>query len=241
MTSQLKPDEEFVIRALAAELAGEWSPGEDPPDAYLTMDQKTVAVEISTLTQHVTSARSGMRSRHTEDSAALRLADELDEELRQTIPQGRVVVLTLRAPIAKVRPTRNALRARIADLIANATDQEFQLEESILGNCVGISISSYDGPDEKKVVAAVVNNNSDPRIAMNARRILEDRITTKTKKCNALPFDGPVWLALFNDYFLADDATYRHALTQIPHAHPFERILLISGNGSVETLYDRAG
>ena len=67
---------------------------------------------------------------------------------------------------------------------------------------------------------------------------MEERIATKTKKCSAFASKGPVWLALRNDYFLADVETYRQAFAQIQHPHVFEKILLISGNGSVATLYD---
>jgi hypothetical protein len=109
MTSQLKPDEQFVISSLAAHLDETWSPGENPPDAYLKMGEETVAVEISTLTQHVIDERGGMKPRLSEDSTALWLANELDKELREAIPDGRMVVLTLRAPIAKARRGAHAM------------------------------------------------------------------------------------------------------------------------------------
>jgi len=34
---RLRDDEEFVIGAVAAVVSGTWRPGEDPPDAYLTL------------------------------------------------------------------------------------------------------------------------------------------------------------------------------------------------------------
>ena len=77
MPNQLKPNELFVIHALADHLNGTWSAGEDPPDAYLTIGAETVAVEISTLTQHVVNERGGTKARLSEDSTALWLANEL--------------------------------------------------------------------------------------------------------------------------------------------------------------------
>src|SRR5262249_28348281 len=155
-------------------------------------------VEISTLTQHVVDERGGTNARLSEDSTALWLADELDKELCNTIPEGRIVVLTLRAPIAKARRTKEKLKDRIVRLVANTADQTIDVEEAILGNRIGINLSSYADTDNRKVHAAVTNQKSDPRITANARFILEERITTKTKKCNSLTFKGPVWLALFN-------------------------------------------
>jgi hypothetical protein len=240
MTSQLRPDEEFVIRAITAHFGGAWSPGQNPPDAYLAVDQETVAVEISTLTQHVTDERGGTKSRLSEDMTALRLAEELNEELREAIPSGLVVVLTMRAPILEARRTKEELRKRIMMHVTNNAGREIDLDETILGNRIGITLGSHDGPDKKKVVAAVDNRKSDPHIASNARHILEERIATKTKKCSALALNGPVWLALLNDYFLASVETYRQAFAQIQHPHIFDKILLISGDGSVTTLYDKS-
>ena len=86
--------------------------------------------------------------------------------------------------------------------------------------------------------AAVVNQKSDAHIGSNARLILEERIATKSSKCRSLAFKGPLWLALLNDYFLASDETYRQAFAQLARPHAFDKITLISGNGSVATLYD---
>jgi hypothetical protein len=238
MTNQLKPDEQFVIGSLAAHVGGTWSAGENPPDAYLRIGEE-VAVEISTLTQHVPAERGGMQPRLSEDSTALRLADELNEELSEAIPDGRMVVLTLRAPISKARRTKEELKNRIMRLVANTTDQTIDVEEDILGNRIDINLSSYVDPDRRKVQAAVMNQKSDAHITSNARLILEERIATKTRKCRSLALNGPVWLALFNDYFLASDQTYRQAIAQIQHPHVFDKIFLISGSGSVATLYDK--
>ena len=86
--------------------------------------------------------------------------------------------------------------------------------------------------------AVVLNPQSDRHIGSNARRILEERIETKSKKCGALAFRGTLWLALFDDYFLADDETYRQAVAGIEYPHVFDKIILISGSGSVATLCD---
>jgi len=58
----MREDEKFVIESVARAYSGDWKPGADPPDAYLTIADRTIAVEISTLTQHVTDDR-GTRPR----------------------------------------------------------------------------------------------------------------------------------------------------------------------------------
>jgi hypothetical protein len=68
LTAQLREDEQFVIASIARGLCATWRPGENPPDAYLTLNTGTVAVEISTLTQHVTDDK-GTRPRLSDDTA----------------------------------------------------------------------------------------------------------------------------------------------------------------------------
>lgn len=65
-----------------------------------------VGAEISTLTQQFVSERGGFKSRLSEDSTAFWVANELNKELLNLIPDGRIVILTLRAPILKVRQAK---------------------------------------------------------------------------------------------------------------------------------------
>ncbi|OIQ72000.1 hypothetical protein GALL_463800 [mine drainage metagenome] len=96
MTSGLCSDEEFVIRSLAAHFLGNWCPGENPPDAYLQIGDGVAAVEISTLTQYV------------------------NDELKASIPDGLLVILTLASPITNARKVKALLKEKIANLISNA-------------------------------------------------------------------------------------------------------------------------
>jgi hypothetical protein len=92
-------------------------------------------------------------------------------------------------------------------------------------------------PDSEKLHGIVTNQKSNPDILLNARCSLEDRIATKATICDALSLKGAVWLALLNDYWLADDDTYKRAFKAIAITHPFEKILLVSGSGAVAQLY----
>lgn len=237
MASELRPDEDFAIRAVAASTSGTWWPGDNPPDAYLMVGERTIGVEISMLTQHVNNEHGGTHARLSEDVPAIAMANQLDRDLREVIPNGRMAILTLRAPILEVRQTTLQLKEKICRLVAAASSETVDVEESICGNAIGIQITSHEQPDPRKVHALVPNRKSSPNILSNARYILEERIATKAKKCGSLNFNGPLWLALINDYWLADSQTYQKAMAMIPLSHPFERILLISGDGFVAALY----
>jgi hypothetical protein len=231
---QLRQDEKFVISAIASFYSCTWRPGEDPPDAYLTCRNEIVGVEISRLTQHVRTTKGGSHARLSDDMPALEMADELDLALRDTLPSGRLVVLTLNAPILEVSKTRNRLKARIPHLVAATVKETEDFDETICGNRIGIRVATYTSQDGRKLHALVTNSNSSSHILSNAWHILEERIAQKAAACRHLV--GPLWLALLNDYWLASEATYKEAIRQISAPHPFARILLVSGNGSVTVL-----
>jgi hypothetical protein len=69
MTNQLRGDEEFVIRSVAN--AFSWRAGENPPDAYLTVEVREVVVEISTLMENQSDGRGGTRSRLSDDGYSI--------------------------------------------------------------------------------------------------------------------------------------------------------------------------
>lgn len=239
MNNKLRPDEEFVIRAVAASFSGDWWTGENPPDAYLKVCAEIVAVEISTLTQQVRDEKGGSKPRMSEDATGIWLANELSEELRDEIPDGRTVVLELESPILKARKVKLRLKETILRHVLSNRETKVEVEEDIYGNRIIIHVSSYDGPDPRKVHGVVSNRKSNPDILLNARSILEDRIVVKSDKCRSLHFKGALWLALFNDYWLAEYETYKQSFEMFSVNHPFEKILLVSGNKSVAVLYEK--
>jgi hypothetical protein len=93
----MRDDEVFVAYAIARWCGGTFAPGENPPDIYLTIDSELVAVEISTLTQHVTDDL-GTRPRLGDDLLAVRLANELNAELQNVVPYGCTIGLVLGSP-----------------------------------------------------------------------------------------------------------------------------------------------
>ena len=235
--SQLRPDEEFVICSLATHFSGDWWPGENPPDAYLKVGDEVAAVEISTLTQHVRDESGGSKPRLSEDATAIWLANELNSELCDNIPDGRLVILILASPILKARRVKALLKDRITTLVLST--RETEVTDSILDNCIKIHFAPDDRPSGKKVVGVVTSQKSSPDILLNAKTILEERLVAKAGKCRFLNFEGPLWLALFNDYWLADNDTYQQAIDSFSVDHPFNKILLVSGNKLVAELHEK--
>jgi hypothetical protein len=231
----IRAEEEFVLTSVATAFGSTWESGDDPPDGYLVFPDRTIAVEVTTLTQHVSDGLT-IRPRMSDDAPALRLANELNEQLFNTIPRNRRVMLVLSSPIHEFRKTKAALAAEITSTVARSTAGRVEQKTTIRTNQVEIYVDESDGNERKKIVAAVMNRNSNSDVVKNVAYSLENRIRVKAAKCGNLRFAGPIWLALLNDFFYTDIHTCRYAMKLISVQHPFERVLLVARNGTVETV-----
>ena len=234
MVSSLREDEKFVIEALCASYGGTWRIGEDPPDAYMSLAENEIAVEISILTQHVVGKSAKPVPRLSQDTGVLRLFDEINEELKNDIPSGVYVLLTISSPLNKIRQTKAELTNEIRKIAQKKAPNKRAIE--INKNRVKIQLILGDRPSGKKVVGVVPNQNSSPDIFANVLYILSERINDKVTKCQDI-VHWPLWLALFNDYWLAELDTYELAMKKLSVKHPFDRICLVQGSKEVYTLY----
>lgn len=235
-TTELRDDEVFVITSVAKAFYGTWRPGENPPDAYLTIGEKLIAVEISTLAEHVTDD-SGTHSRYSDDAATADVANDLVAELQHLIPDGHTIYLVLSSPILKLRKTKAALSEMLRKSLSDSQSFTTDTEIEIHGNTITISRNHHGEAHCKKMVAWFPHSHPDANILSNTRQILEDRINVKAKKCAALVGRKPLWLALFNDYWLADAHAYKYALSSISPVHSFDRIIVVNGKGTVNSIF----
>ena len=232
----MRSDEEFVGRALVEVFGGSScasvSDGEDPPDLYLTAGPSRVGVEVTRLSQFTLEPGGTLGNRTTQDSFGLRLLDELDAKVGPSLPDDVSLMIVLRVPVSNAAGFRKSLTEWVTK-IALAPEKGLEQEREIEGSRTSISVIP-DRPTGKKIVGCVVNTNSSADIGLNARLVLEDRIRTKSEICALLP--KPIWLAVLNDYWLANSDTYAVAGRQLILGHCFERIFLVSDKGAVNEL-----
>jgi len=232
----VQSDEEFVGRALVEFFGGSScasvSDGEDPPDLYLTAHASRVGVEVTRLSQFTLEPGGTLGNRTTQDSFGLRLLDELDAKLGPSLPDDVSLMIVLRVPLSNPAGFRKGLTEWVKK-IALAPEKSLEQEREIVGSRTGISVIP-ERPTGKKIVGCVVNTNSSADIGLNARLVLEDRIRTKSEICALLP--KPIWLAVLNDYWLANTDTYAVAGRQLTLTHCFERIFLVSDRSAVNEL-----
>jgi hypothetical protein len=220
----MKPIEKLVIDAVAAEYCGTWTCGEDPPDAYLMIRGREIAVEISTLIQ---------QPRTSDDMGAVGLVGELNLELGGLVPKGVTILLTLNTPmVGKRRKTKaalaNFLREKLVDIQSLTDETKFDANGNV------VSIRPTQGREgHHKIFGIILPQESKIDILSNVKQILGNLIARKTKTCASLVGEKPLWLALLNEYPLASAQEYKDVLSQFSTKHPFEKIVLVSRDGTV--------
>jgi hypothetical protein len=226
----MKPIEKLVIDAVAAEFCGTWTCGEDPPDAYLMIGSREIAIEISTLTQ---------QPRTSDDMGVVRLVGELNRELGGLVPKGVTILLTLCAPlVGKQRKTKAALTSFLREKLADS--QSFTDETRFDANGNVVSIRPIRERCEK-IFGIILPQHSNTDIRFNAWQILENLITRKTKTCAGLVGEKALWLALLSDYPLASSQEYKDVLSRFSTKHPFEKIVVVTREGTVEPIFELSG
>jgi hypothetical protein len=237
---ELREDEQFVMKALCQRYSATWQPGEDPPDAYLICDQQKIAVEVSSLVQHMHDGHQRI-SREGIDRATMKLAPELQTQLGTLIPDGfRLLVGMLRTPLRQFSKTKCELPKVLREVVSrhlDALSAPYSCQLEIQGNPIAVSVDYHGDTSRPKVETYSISG--DPDLGENTRVILRDRIEDKQKKCQAAFAVGPVWLALFNHYCLTDAETYRLAFSCFEIAHGFDAIIIVSEQGEVDPIYMR--
>jgi hypothetical protein len=205
------------------------SEGEDPPDLYLCFSDTRIGVEVTRLSQFTFESNGGLGNRMTQDSYGVRLINELNSELGQILPERLSLFVGLELPVENAAIFKRELKNWISDLISHPV-LDARKEREIQGVIVQTHVIPRRSSG-KMIVGWVSNNNSSADIGLNAQVILADRIRQKTKICTNL--NKPIWLALLNDYFIADIDSYDEAYKHLNLDHCFERIFVIPYRGPV--------
>src|SRR5215467_14055812 len=86
-------------------------------DAYMKVAGKRVAVEIVTLESRDTGRTNSAKPRLRFDKVVTRLMERLQAAVREIVPDGTTVLLTVTAPIRLASKTAAALEDKIQNLL----------------------------------------------------------------------------------------------------------------------------
>ena len=191
---------------------------------------------MTRLSQFTFERDGSLGNRATQDSFGLQLIERLNANIGPSLPDSVSLLVGLWVPVKSASRYEKGLTAFVKQ-ITTTPKMGIHEEQEIEGSKASITVIPPQ-PSKKRIIGYVVNNNSSPNIGLNSQLILEERISTKSKICEKLP--KPIWLALLNDYWLADSESYERAAAEFKIAHCFQRLFLITDTGSVTELTTQA-
>ena len=139
----MRPDEEFVGRALVAFFSGSstasMSEGDDPPDLYLSVGGTRVGVEVTRLSQFTFEPDGTLGNRATQDFFGIRMLNELNSKLGSTLPENVSLLIGLWVPVPNASRFKRTLTEWVAQ-IAAAPEQGYNKEREFDGSKANISV-----------------------------------------------------------------------------------------------------
>jgi hypothetical protein len=172
----LNKQERTAIETVARRFSATWEKGSDPPDAYIIVAGKRVAIDITTLKWRGTLTVNAAKPRLRFDKVATRLIERLQATLGKTVPDGMTVLLTITAPIRLPSKTAAALEGKIHTVLGRESPSRDE-KITIHGNRVQIRVLRDASERAPKMIGFVHNPDSDPLLLLNMTRELLDVIS----------------------------------------------------------------
>jgi hypothetical protein len=228
----MREREQAAIEALARHFSAAREMGEAPPDAYLVVSGKRVAVEVTSIPQ----LRPGVvaKPRLRFDRVALRFVEGLQAALHEAVPDGRTLVVSVTAPIRLPAKTAAALEERIRNGFARRPAQ-VELSETVHGNQVRARLVKGERRGTSKVIGFVHNPEPEPGALMDMAQSLLECIGAKAGRGVPATVATERWLVIVDEDGLLPAETARH-IAQLSVPTDFTKILMVLTDGRVETL-----
>ena len=233
--SELKKQEQVAIEAVASHFSATWEKGEDPPDAYVEFAGQRIAVEVTTIKQRTAGQGRLTKPRLRFDRVALGLLRSLQDALHESVPDGKIVIVTITAPIRLPSKTAAALVNKIRDCLTHRPEQ-VEAMDTIHGNQSRVRLLKGASRRASKVIGFVHNPDTDPEVLLDMTQSLLDCIGAEAGERPPTGFRGDRWLVLANDDGPSHIETYRHVYSQLSIPTDFKKILMVLAGGRVETL-----
>ena len=199
--------ERAALEAVARHFSATWEKGEAPPDAYLTIAGKRIAVEVTT--------------------TKLRIA----ERGGLTKPRLRFD----RVALGFVRRLQAAPEDNIRTYLARQSAQG-EAKHTIHGNQIRVRLVKGGSRRTTKVIGFVHNPDSDPDGLFDITLSLIERIGAKARTGAPARSADDRWLVLAGDDRFSYIEPYRHVCSQLSIPTGFKKILVVLADGRIETM-----
>ena len=220
--SGLGKRERAALEAVARHFSATWEKGEAPPDAYLTIARKRIAVEVTTTKQRIAGRGGLTKPRLRFDRVALRVIRRLQAALSASVPDGTTLILTITAPIRVPSKTAAALEDDIRTYLERKSARG-EAKYTIHGNRIRVRLVNGGSRRTTKVIGFVHNPNSDPDGLFDITLALIERIGAKARNGAPAGSAGDRWLVLAGDERFSHMETYRHVYSQLSVPTDFKK------------------
>jgi hypothetical protein len=225
----------FALEAVARHFSVPWQSGEGPPDAYMRLSGRRVAIDVAFMPRQPLGRNPIPKARFRDDGVARRVLRNLEIAVSEHVPDGKTVVLTLGAPIKEPKQLLGALTKTLLNCLKDGAD-DIQKKKTLLGNRVRFLIASGGLRLNSKFTGFVFSGDPEPGVLLNAMRSLQGVIAARARKRLPVKFSGDRWLVLVSEQWLADIKTYRRMYSRLPIPDRFAKILIVLDGGRVENL-----
>jgi len=226
----LNKQERTAIEAVARHFAATWEKGSDPPDAYITIEGKRVAVDIATLKRRGTGEGNAAKPRLRFDKAVTRVMECLQATLVEAVPDGMTVVLTITAPIRLPAKTAASLEEKIQTLLGRGSLGR-DTKDTIHGNRVRVRLLRNESERAPKLIGFVHNSDSDPLQLFNMTHEMLELISAYAPR-----LAGDRWLVVISAARISCLEAYRYIYSQLRMPIDYKKILMVFGDGRVAML-----
>jgi len=226
--------ERTVIEAVAKWFSATWEEGSNPPDAYLTVAGKRVAVDIASLRRYGTGQAGAAKPHLRFDKVATRLTERLRDTFSEAATDGTTILLTITAPIRLPSKTASALEDKIRTLLARRSPGRDE-QDTIHGNRVRIRLLRNESRRAPNLLGFVHNADSDPLLLLNMTRELLELANAEAGG-RAPGLVGERWLVVMSPRQSSCLPAYRHIYLQLRMANDFKKTLMVFDDGHVGML-----
>jgi hypothetical protein len=231
---ELEKQERAAIEAVARRFSATWEKGSGPPDAFLMVAGKRVAVDITTLKRRGAGQGGAAKPRLRFDKVATRLIERLEAALGESVPDGMTVLLTITAPIRLPSQTAASLEEKIRTLLGRGSTGRDE-KDTIHGNCVRIRLLRNESERAPKMIGFVHNFDSDPLLLLNMTRELLELVNAEVGR-RAPRQAGDRWLVVISAGGISCLEAYRYIYSQLSVATGFKKILMVFADRRVGML-----
>lgn len=203
-----------------------------PPDLYLAFSSGLVGVEVTRLLPFTIEPDNSFGNATSQNSFAIDLIKKYDQLIGPRVAKEFSLLISMEVPVRTATKYRRLVAAWLEE---TAVAPVMGKRERRVIEGVPTTITVYPRLTTGTAIAGAVSNRNSPvDISFMALTILERQLRIKTHLC--APLQTRIWLALLNNYWLADADTYITAARQIRVDHCFERIFLVTEQGAVSEL-----